>query len=284
MAIGTAAAIGLGVAGVGALASSSSSNSASRRAAETSQANNDANTALIRESRDMSLERLDPYVNRGNAAGDRINELLGLTQPQPQQQVQPNAFSQFQPSGFAGNIDPDFRRVTNGAGLPYGIGDNFIRTGTFNNGSFTQTRPTALQQPGLATPQGNPQQDAFAGFREGTGYKFRLNEGMDALNSGWAAAGTLQSGAAAKDAIRFGQNFGSNEFSNYLGALQSQQAVGAGSASSSASVSQNFGNTVAAQNNFNAQNQMNAQLGRQDPFANVLGTIGGGILSYGVGG
>jgi len=63
--------------------------------------------------------------------------------------------------------------------------------------------------------------------------------------------------------------------------LGGQQAVGAGAASSLAGVGQNFAGTVIGANNFNAQNQMNAQLGQQNVFGNALGTIGGGFLGYG---
>lgn len=294
MAIGTAAAIGLGVAGVGSVLGASSQNSASRRAAETSQQNNTQNTALLRETRDMSLERLDRFVARGNAAGDQINALLGLggtSQPQQAQQVQPNALSQFGGQAFQTPAGPmtagdfrEFRSVTNGAGLPYGLGDNFITTGTFNNGAFNDNRANALQSPGFTTesPQ-DAAQGAFDTFRNSTGYQFRLGEGLDAVNSAYAGIGGFQSGAAMRGIQDYAQNFASNEFGNYLGALQSQQAVGAGGASASAGVSQNFGNTVAAQNNFNAQNQMGAQLGQQNAFANLAGTVGGGLLSYGVG-
>lgn len=294
MAIGTAAAIGLGLAGVGAGASALSSNSASRRAAETSQQNNAANTALAREIYGSNQQALSPFMTRGNAAGNQINALLGLGGSQQAAQpaaVQPNALSQFYGS-------------TGTAGLPYGLGDGYYAPGDFNPsdvGAYPGYNPNALSAYG--TPQGyvggqpvanttaggatgqtaqEAANDAFDIFRNSTGYQFRLGEGLDAVNSGYAGAGTLQSGAAMRGITEYGQNFASNEFANYLNALGAQQSVGAGAASSLAGVGQNFASQVINSNNQNAANQMNAQLARQSGFGNLAGIIGGGLFQYGL--
>lgn len=271
--MGLVTGLAIGAAALGAGASALSQNSASRRAAETSQQNTEANVALARDIYGQNRQMLDPFVQRGNAAGGTINALLGLGGA-PAPQPAPNALAQFQgPSGFA----QGGRGFT--AGLPYGIGDGAIMTGSFNNGQFTNM--TAVPQtPGFQAR--SPQQaanDAFDIFRGSTGYQFRLGEGLDALNSGFAGSGLLQSGAAMRGALEYGQNFASNEFANYLNALGSQQAVGAGAASSAAGVGQNFAGTVINSNNQNAQNQMAAQLSRQNPLANVFGTIGGAGIS-----
>jgi hypothetical protein len=76
-------------------------------------------------------------------------------------------------------------------------------------------------------------------------------------------------------------NEADNTFYNYAGLLGNQQAVGAGGASALAGVGQNFAGTVIGSNNLNAQNQMNAQLSRQNPLANTLGVLGGGFLGMG---
>lgn len=292
MAIGTAAAIGLGLAGAGSVFGAVSGNRAASKAADVSTQNNLANVGLARDIYGQNKQILSPFVNRGNAAGEQINALLGLGgSPMQQQQVQPNALSQF--------------RAPAGAG--YGIADGQAGLGTrylggamlspdLNYGGTPQAVPNALMpsttyganlpsQGGPAPAQGGvgqagAQNNAFDIFRNSTGYQFRLGEGLDAVNSGYAGAGTLQSGAAMKAINDYAQNMASNEFGNYLGALQSQQAVGAGGASSLAGVGQNFAGTVIGANNANAANQINAQLGRQNLFANALGTVGGGILGY----
>jgi hypothetical protein len=282
--VGGALAIG------GSLISSGSSNSNSRRAAETSTQNNAANTALARESRDLALQRLDPFAGNGIAAGNQINALLGLGGSQVQggparaEFPAPNALSQFE--GYP-----------SGAGAPYGLGDTpGLRYGG-GRPNFTPDNPGVYRQPNALSqfnsgPTANmgPQtgqtaqqaaENGFDIFRNSTGYQFRLGEGLDAVNSGYAGSGLLQSGAALRGITEYGQNFASNEFGNYLNALGSQQAVGAGAASASAGVSQNFAGTVISGNNANTQNQINAQLGQQNGFANALGALGGGILGFG---
>lgn len=261
---------------IGSVLSTKSQNKNNRAAAQISQDNNAANIALARESRDMSLQRLDPYNNRGNVAGNQINALLGLGGSQMQggpapatlPGVQPNALSQFQPQA---------------SGLGSGVFNDAMGAIRPQNGAvqqFAQANvPGETMPTGTGVPQGQTPQQAANGafdiFRNSTGYQFRLGEGMDAVTSAYAGIGGLQSGAALRGINEYGQNFASNEFGNYLNALGGQQAVGAGAASSGAGVTQNFASNVMNSNNFNAQNQMSARLGQQNALANGLGTFGG---------
>lgn len=119
---------------------------------------------------------------------------------------------------------------------------------------------------------------AFNLFKNSTGYKFRLGEGMDAINSGYAGAGTLQSGAAMKAINRYGQDYASNEFGNYMSYLGNQQGVGLGAGSALAGVGQNYVNTISQNNNNAGTAVANAQLSRTNPLANAMGTIGGGLF------
>lgn len=300
MAIGTAAAIGIGLAGAGAVAGSISSNKASKRAAQVSQDNNAANVALQREIYGQNKEILSPFVQRGNAAGNAINALLGLGGTQATPTAQPNALAQWQ------GYNPDT------SGQVFGMGDNSVMGAPlrgpgaqwFDNGvslagegQYGPAFGTAFtgQTPGFGggVPQGQPPQqggatarqaaeDAFDIFRDSTGYKFRLGQGMDAINSGYAGAGTLQSGAAMKAINEYGQNFASNEFGNYMGMLGNQQAAGVTSGGALAGVGIDFANNVSRENTMNAANQANALTSRQSPIANVLGTLGGGLFKYGM--
>lgn len=260
--MGLATAIGLGVAGIGSAISSSNNRKAARRAAQQSQQATDQSIALQRESRDMAFRRLDPFGNRGNAAGNAINALLGLGGSEVmggparmELPMQPNALSQFQ----------------GGAGQPYGLGDVPMMGGQFapfNAVAQGGAQPMTAQQ---------AQENAFERFRNSTGYQFRLSEGQDALNSGFAGSGLLQSGAALRALDDYRQGMAASEFGNYMGMLGGQQAVGAGAGSALAGVGQNFAGTVIDSNNMNAQNQMAAQLSRQNPFGNALGVWGGSM-------
>lgn len=283
MAIGTAAAIGLGVAGVGSVLGAKSANKASKRAAQVSADNNAQNTALQRDIYNQNKQILNPYVQRGNAAGETMNALLGLgggapQQPAQQPQVQPNALSQFMGGFERGNISSAFG---------YGIADGQAGLGNPYNITAAPTagsNPLAPQAGGVAAP--TPQDaanNAFDIYRGSTGYQFRLGEGMNALNSGYAGAGVLQSGDAMRAATEYGQNFASNEFGNYMGYLGNQQGVGLSAGSAVAGVGQNYANNITQMNTQNAANQANAITSRQNPLANVAGLVGGGLFGFGTG-
>ncbi len=289
MAIGTMAAIGLGVGALGAGASAISSNKASKRAAQTSQANTDANVALARDIYGQNQQALNPFMQRGNVAGNQINALLGLGGSQnmggpafvgalPTAGAQPNALSQFQ-GQYAGN-----------AGMPYGLGDNAGFPGVRPQNALAGMNTPGAMVPTSGVPAGTvnttvtPQQaaqSAFDLFKGSTNYQNRLNSAMDAVSSLYSGIGGLQSGAAIRGAQRNASNLASEELMNYFALLGGQQATGAGAASSLAGVGQNFAGTVIGANNFNAANQMNAQLGQQNALANFAGILGGGLFGMG---
>ena len=113
---------------------------------------------------------------------------------------------------------------------------------------------------------------AFDRFQNSSGYQFRKDEGMNALASQYRGRGVSQSGAADRELIKFGQNFGSNEFGRYMGYLGNQQGVGLSAASALAGVGQNYANSVSA-NNANAANAAsNAALVNGANQANAYGT------------
>ncbi len=128
----------------------------------------------------------------------------------------------------------------------------------------------------------NDARRAFDQFRNSTGYKFRLGEGMNALNSGYAGAGTIQSGAAMRDAVEYGQNFASNEFGNYLGALGNQQGVGLQAGGAAAGVGVNTANSLSQIYQNRADTIGNAALANASNINSLIGTGMAGILKYGV--
>lgn len=288
MAIGTAAAIGIGLAGVGSAIGGISSRKAAGKAADAQRDASAQNTALQREVYGQNRDMLNPYVQRGNAAGNAMNALLGLggspAQPTATQQgflpnrgldtmMAPNALA-----GFDGGFRPAGRDGFGTMGRQFGMPEQSIP-------QFGATAMPAQSMGTTAAPQGGQtaQQaanSAFDIFKNSTGYQFRVNEGNRALNSGWAGAGTLQSGAAMRAAQDFGQNIASAEFGNYMGYLGNQQGVGLSGASAVAGVGQNYANNVSANNNQAASAIGNAALYRanNNPFANALGSIGGGLM------
>lgn len=101
----------------------------------------------------------------------------------------------------------------------------------------------------LGMQGGDEAQNAFARFRDSTGYQAQLQGGQNAINSNNAASGLLNSGAAVKASQKFGANLGANYFQQFLQNLVGQQnaglqagglLAGAGNVSNSSGKSSNF--------------------------------------------
>jgi hypothetical protein len=118
---------------------------------------------------------------------------------------------------------------------------------------------------------------AFDKYRQSTGYNFRLNQGTDAINSGYAAGGLLQSGAAQKALLRYGQDYGTGAFNDYLGQLGNIRNTGLGAASALAGVGQSFAGQVTTNNNNAADAVANAALLRGTANGQLWQGIAGGI-------
>lgn len=128
----------------------------------------------------------------------------------------------------------------------------------------------------------------YGGFQKTPGYDFRLQQGQDSLQATAAARGGLYSGAAMRDALKFGQDYGSAEYGNYLSRLGARADTGMGAAQMSGQASQqaaagvgnalgNIGNAQAA----GAIGMGNALTGGIQNVAGILGyqrnvTAGGG--------
>lgn len=65
-----------------------------------------------------------------------------------------------------------------------------------------------------------------SGFTKTPGYDFRLNQGMDALQSSAAARGRLFSGATMQAAAEFGQDYATSEYQPYLTRLEGLSSRG----------------------------------------------------------
>ena len=64
-----------------------------------------------------------------------------------------------------------------------------------------------------------------AQFQQDPGYAFRLSEGQKALERSAAARGGLLSGSTGKNLLRFGQEMGSQEYTNAFNRYQAERAA-----------------------------------------------------------
>lgn len=92
------------------------------------------------------------------------------------------------------------------------------------------------------------QQQALADFQTTPGYKFRMDEGVKALDRSAASRGLLRSGAQQKGITDFGQNIASEEYGNYFNNLLKVSGLGSDAASSgnstAAGLTQGAGNSI----------------------------------------
>jgi hypothetical protein len=109
-------------------------------------------------------------------------------------------------------------------------------------------------------------------FQADPGYAFRLSEGQKALDNQAAARGGLISGNALRAATAYGQNMGSQEYTNAFNRYQTERAAKLQPLQSLAGVGQttatNLGNAGAA----NAANVGNLMTG--GAAASAAGTVG----------
>lgn len=270
--------IGAGIAAAGTIGGAALANKGASKAAKATQAAADTSAQVQRETYQQSAEALAPYRNAGIPATNTINALLGLGGTQQQAPQQANALYQ--------GYNPDTSSYMGGYPTNAFAAREAIANGTFGNyGPSAATSGYSAPAATGASPSVSQQEaadNAFDIFRNSSGYKFRFDQGMDALNSGYAGRGTLQSGDAIQSAIDYGQGAGSAEFGNFLNALGNQQALGFSAASAQAGVGQNYANSIGNIYMAQGQNQANAALLKSQNTGNAIAgisNIAGGLFA-----
>lgn len=325
--IGGAVIAGGGAVAAGALGAGAQKDAA-HTAADTAAANAAANNALQREIYGENAARLDPFAANGLAASNALSGLLlggrsavNPATPTPAPSTSGTgtggALSHYSGPGLGsfhsqGDVDaylgyyqahpdqdPGFTSVAPFHGDPWRDESSASAVLAARNGWLAShpngtpapaPTPAPTPTPAAGGSGGNGALDAWDQFRQGTNYQWRLGQGESALNSKYAGNGAFDSGAADKAAITFGQNFASNELSNYMNLLASQQAMGLSAAGAVAGVGTTYAGNVAAQNTAAANAAANAALasgnasaGMYGAIGNTAGQLGGALFQYGMG-
>lgn len=238
---------------IGGVATSKAAKSTSNAARDTAAQNNETQLAIYNQNRQTQ----QPFLNTGMQAMGAWASALGLggagqAQPQPQQNV-------------------GYNRLNLKGLKPWEAAQDLMAEG----GNIGPMQYGAAQRVPNALSPAMTQQSAFDTYRNGLGYQTGLTEGMRALNLQAGNRGKLNSGAAIKDAIKFGQNYNQGFVNSYLDRLYQGTMLGAGAANALSGVGTNYANAVSANNNsaLNATAQANAA------NANALGDMAGGIAS-----
>jgi len=119
---------------------------------------------------------------------------------------------------------------------------------------------------------------ALQNYYDSTGYDSRLQQGQNSVTAALGSRGLLESGAAQKSLLKYGQDYASNEFGKYLGYLGTQQQTGLSAASAQAGVGQGYANAVSNNNNTAANTVSNAALSNANTINN---TISSALSAYG---
>jgi len=257
---------GAAVAAVGAVASSAIGSSSASKAAAATTAAADKSAEVVQRNYDLSAAALQPWQQSGLAANQTINSFLGLqpTQAPAAPAQQANALSQYGgQGGFASMMAQGF-----------GFDPSQFMANYQQNAMPTQQVAQPTTQPVNAA-------DGFKNYIANSDYGFQFGQGANKVNSGYAGAGTLQSGAAMKGLEDYRQNLQQGYRGEYIGALGNQQSLGLTAAQAQAGVSGNAANSLASIYTNQGQNQAAiaaAQGNNSKSLVNSLSTIGAGIF------
>lgn len=262
-----AAIIGGAIAAVGAVGSAVVSSKGASNAAKATQAASDKASDTQTQIYNQNALTLAPWQQSGLRANSAINAMLGLNAEQ-QQLPQMNGGQGYptQQPNEAMTYGQDYGYSPNQISGQYGMG-----YGTAGGYLPQQFSPTAQSGGQGMTTQGA--QNAFGQYIKNSDYGFQFGQGSNALNSGYAGAGTLQSGAAMKAMEKFRQDLQSGYRNEYMNALGNQQAVGFSAASAQAGVGQNYANSIGNIAMQNGANQANASLVKSANTSNAIGSV-----------
>jgi hypothetical protein len=254
------------IGGVGSAVAGSKNSKAIRQSQAAQQTADAQSLAAQKEARNQNVAMQQPFYQTGLAANNRINALLGLGSTGPTESPQMGGANIMGGQMYGGGN-------LNGQEYQDGMmGGRFNYQQPFESGGYMGMGGYQEQ------PQGNALAEAQQGFsdwRDNTGYQFRFNEGMRAIDAG---SPVRNSGSTIKAKAQYGQGIGSAEFYNYLGAVTGQQQVGVGAANALSGVQTNYANQASniAQNTGN--NAANAAVARAN---NTNSMIGGITSSFG---
>jgi hypothetical protein len=233
-----------------------SANKASMTARQTAEQNN----RIAQQNRQQNIGLLQPSMDRGNAAGERLNALLGLGGGSSGG-FDANAYLQANP-----DVAAEAARNRNEFSPEEYARFHFD---TFGRGEG-RSGGVPAQSAGGAKAAAD---EAFNAFRNSTGYQFRVGEGERGVNAGFAGRGMLQSGAALKEMERFRQGIASQEFGNYANLLDNQQRIGVNAMNGLVNNNNNTANAVIGNNDSAGQARANAQLATGAAIGNGLSSI-----------
>lgn len=265
MPIGAAVAIGSSV--VGGIAQ----NAAAKKNAKAAQNIANQNQAAINNTQSDNNALFAPFVERGNTAGDALNQFLGLPTSTPNPVANATAGTWDDYLKANPDVMQEYNNTSkNNLANNYGITtpEQFAEWHYTNHGKQEGRSLGGTAAPATGAPATNGK-TAFDNYLNSTDYQFTANAGRDTINSSKATSGLLKSGSALKALEKFSAGNAQQYTQNYINNLANQQAVGANAASGNASSNAN----VLGANTTNNNSVLPAQVAANTTTANVLSNI-----------
>ena len=154
---------------------------------------------------------------------------------------------------------------------------------------YARPRTIGMNQGGYVQPNENPGGDESYRFQTDPGYNFRFNEGMRGLERGAAARGGLLSGGFGRAAIRYGQDYASNEYTNVYNRISNIAGMGTVPQQLTANAAMNYGNQAGMGALYGGYANASGQMAQGNIWGNAINGIGqdlagidwGGLLNRG---
>lgn len=247
------AVIGAGASILGGVLSSKSSSKGAEAQVDASA----ESIAFQRESRDMVLDLQKPYRDASYRATAALMDLTGLSR---------------------GGIKSAPKDPVSAA--PEFDWDGYIRDGRgpFETMARMAERGRSEQTPAMETAVATDAPDLADypsySFKQDPGYQFRMDEGMKALERGAAARGGLLSGGFARKALRYAQDYASNEYTNVYNRVASIAGFGQTATNNSSNAIMVAGGNVGNAMMNAGEARASGYVGQGNAWANAINQIG----------
>lgn len=192
--------------------------------------------ALEKQMYDETVERFQPFLNSGVNAQNALAFELGLAE-RPTFGGNPMDVVEFTETsgGNNGQFTPRYQPGSEGAQNP--AWNATTTTTRYRVGDQVFSDRAAAEEYAAANPTGGTE---YQGFQATPSYEFRMNSGLDALNSSAAARGSLNSGATLKALEDYRNNLSASEYDSYISRLGSMASSGQAAAGNAANASANY--------------------------------------------
>lgn len=197
----------------GAVIGGVASNQSAKKAANAAKGGAETSASTQLAMYDQNRSDMMPWLQTGKSALQKLAALSGVSYggtgagERTQENFDPKAYLRDNPDVAA---DPYWGQ------RPY---ENYLLGEPYGAHEFSY-----INAPGSGAGAGT--QPDYSGFMESPDYKFALEQGTRAANSGLAARGLSNSGRALKELTRFGQGLASQQLNTYRNSLAALAGVG----------------------------------------------------------